>query len=59
MLKKVLLWTLFVAFLYLAITAVTMQEYVIGLVMGVISVACLWAAPSNAPSKKASLWGAD
>jgi cytochrome b len=53
--KKLLLWVLFFVFLYLAITAGTMHEWVIALVLGAIAVGCAWAAPTNS-SSKSSLW---
>jgi hypothetical protein len=48
--KGLVLWTLFIAFLFIAVTALDMGEYTIAAVMGGISIVCLWAAPSG--SKK-------
>jgi hypothetical protein len=50
--KGIVLWTLFAAFLILTMTAVDMGEYAIAAVMGVLAAACAWAAPMGTKKAK-------
>jgi hypothetical protein len=49
--KGMVLWTLFLGFLILTVTAVDMGEYTIAVVMGAIALGCGWAAPMDGGKK--------
>lgn len=50
--KGFILWTAVVAFLFVAVTAVNMHQYVIALVTAALAFACCWATPSGQSSKR-------
>jgi uncharacterized membrane protein len=57
--KSFILWTLGIAFMFLAMTAVDMGEWTLALVMGAISCALVFATPSKAKKAKKDTATAD